>query len=270
MIYTDQMMREVRLDQPPSRIVSLVPSITELLFDLGLEKEIAGITKFCIHPDVIFRNKKRIGGTKTIDFLKIDDINPDLIIANKEENLKEDILSLEKKYPVWISDIKSLADTVSMIENLGELTGKIFEAREINNIIIRQFSIIEPLPETPTLYLIWRDPFMAAAPGTFINDMMQRCGFVNVLTNESRYPSLDAATIRELNPSLILLSSEPYPFKEKHIRELLDILPGCQVELVNGEYFSWYGSRLKGSPGYFNSLISKIKSINPEATSHET
>ncbi len=270
MVYTDQMMREVRLQKPPSRIVSLVPSITELLYDLGLEKEIAGITKFCIHPDALFRNKKRIGGTKTIDFLKIDALNPDLIIANKEENLKEDILALEKNYPVWISDIKSLADAVSMIEMLGEVTGKIFEAREINNNIIRQFSLINPLPGIPALYLIWRDPFMAAAPGTFINDMMQRCGFINVLTDESRYPSLNAAAIKELNPSLIMLSSEPYPFSEKHINELLEILPGSRVELVDGEYFSWYGSRLKGSPEYFNSIISKVKSINPEATSDET
>jgi len=269
MIYTDQMMREIRLNKPPSRIVCLVPSITELLYDLGLFEQIAGITKFCIHPETVFRSKPHIGGTKKINHLKIAEINPDLIIANKEENTKDDIEELEKKYPVWISDIKTLEHAIQMISMLGEVTGTQSKALELNNTITQQFNLISKASNVRSLYLIWRNPYMAAGAGTFIDDMMERCGFENVLNQSNRYPSLDKKQISELNPELILLSSEPYPFKQKHILEIKEIVPDSNIQLVDGEFFSWYGSRLAGAPGYFNTLISKLNNRNPASSIYE-
>jgi len=269
MIYTDQMMREVRLLQPPSRIISLVPSITELLFDMGLYDQIEGITKFCIHPDSIFKNKKKIGGTKKVNHQKIEQINPDLIIANKEENTKEDIEALEKKYPVWVSDVKNLNDALEMISMLGEITGKQAEALKIINRINENFELIKPKQTVSVLYLIWNNPYMAAGAATFINDMLLTCGFENVLKDKTRYPEIDEALLQQLNPEVVLLSSEPYPFKEKHCIEIKAIIPQCHVELVDGEYFSWYGSRLLGSPDYFNQLMNKINSSNPAAGFYE-
>jgi ABC-type Fe3+-hydroxamate transport system substrate-binding protein len=263
------MMREIRLNKTPSRIVSLVPSITELLVDLGLNEEIAGITKFCIHPDIIFKSKKHIGGTKKINHHIIAQINPDLIIANKEENTKADIELLKKKYPVWISDINTLQDALGMIRSIGEITGKLLESERLIGLIKRQFELILPIPPTRSLYLIWRKPFMAAGKNTFINEMMKRCGFINVLDDKSRYPILDATIIKELNPALIFLSSEPYPFKEKHVSELKEILPESKIELVDGEYFSWYGSRIGASPDYFNKLIERLNNWNPAPSLYE-
>lgn len=258
MVYIDQMMREIRLEKPPSRIVSLVPSVTELLFDLGLENEICGITKFCIHPEQIYRSKKRIGGTKKVDHKIIAEINPDLIFGNKEENTKEDIELLEKLYPVWMSDITTLDDAYSMIEQTGIVTGRESEAKNLNQQIKSEFTNITPAGGLNTLYLIWKNPYMAAGGDTFINDMLVRCGLNNVLANSLRYPEVDAEAIKKLAPEIILLSSEPFPFSEKHITELQEIVPGSKILLADGEYFSWYGSRMKGAPGYFNELIRNL------------
>jgi ABC-type Fe3+-hydroxamate transport system substrate-binding protein len=256
------MMREVKFERIPSRIISLVPSITELLAALGLENEIAGITKFCVHPENIFRSKTRVGGTKKIDHSKIDLINPDLVVASKEENTREDIEILESKYPVWVSDVKNLDDALTMIYELGRITGKGDVAVEICKKITSNFQTILPLNKIKTLYLIWKNPFMAAGGDTFINEMMRFNGMQNVLQNQNRYPELTLEEITELSPELILLSSEPYPFKEKDLEEIKPALPGSIISLVDGEYFSWYGSRLIDSPAYFNTLtggISKIK-----------
>ena len=258
MIYKDQLMREVRLDQPPSRIICLVPSITELLSDLGLDDRIAGITKFCIHPDHLFRNKPMVGGTKKVDHEKIKSLLPDLIIANKEENTKEDVELLSQSYPVWISNITSLDEAIDMILKLGAITGSESSAEKIVNTITGNFQKLRQAYNISTLYLIWKSPYMGTASGTFVDDMLNRCGLRNVLAQHERYPELSLEQIKELNPSLVLLSSEPFPFKEKHITELKSLLPESDVLLADGEYFSWYGSRLIGAPSYFNSLLENL------------
>ncbi len=259
MIYVDQLMREVQVSEPPSRIISLVPSLTELLFDLGLENEIVGITKFCIHPEKIFRTKMRIGGTKKINHSIIKKLNPDLIIANKEENVESDIRQLESDFPVWVSDIKTLDDAYEMIEKIGEVTYRKQEAAKICNEIKQQFLGLSKMNHIKTLYLVWKDPYIAAGSDSFINDMMNRCGMANVLAHQTRYPQLTDSEIKGLDPSLVLLSSEPYPFKEKHIEDLLKIIPEATIITVDGECFSWYGSRLISAPSYFNSLINSTK-----------
>lgn len=254
------MMREVRLNKPPSRIVSLVPSLTELLFDLGLKNEIAGITKFCIHPDEIFRTKTRIGGTKKVNHEAIEKLNPDLIIANKEENLKSDIETLQSKYPVWVSDVNDLASALEMIHKIGQITQKENEASEIIEGIKSNFNKIMKSPvELRTLYLIWKNPYMAAGGDTFINSMLIHCGMKNVLAPDTRYPELTVDDIRNLHTDVILLSSEPYPFSTKHIEEINEIIPEATCLTVDGECFSWYGSHLLKSPYYFNDIINKVQ-----------
>ncbi|MFT6760480.1 MAG: ABC-type Fe3+-hydroxamate transport system substrate-binding protein [Psychroserpens sp.] len=253
----DQIGRTVLIPKIPQRIVSLVPSQTELLYDLGLGERVVGITKFCVHPDKWFRGKARIGGTKKLNFEAIAALNPDLIIANKEENNKEDIERLEKQFPVWVSDITDLESSLMMIEKIGEVTGS--DASKLVEEIRNGFAELKPIqPTSKTLYLIWKNPFMAAGSDTFIHDLMNRCGFENV-TGQSRYPELVEEKVIQLNPELILLSSEPFPFKEKHIQDLQELLPKATITLVDGEMFSWYGSRLKLAPSYLQSLIQGLK-----------
>ena len=251
-------MREVRLQQPPSRIVSLVPSITELLSDLGLDDSIAGITKFCIYPERVFRSKTRVGGTKKVAIEKIRSLKPDLIIANKEENIRTEIETLATEFPVWVSDVQNLEDALEMISGIGSITGKTDQAQQLNEIIATAFKKLQPVQEINALYLVWRDPYMAAGGDTFINSMLSTCGFTNLLSARMRYPEITLSEMKELKPELVLLSSEPYPFREKHVPELEAIFPSANIQTVDGTYFSWYGSRLQHAPGYFNTLLSQF------------
>ena len=258
MIFTDQMHRTIRLEAIPKRIVSLVPSQTEFLADLGLEDEVVGITKFCIHPYKWFRTKTRIGGTKTVNIEKVKALNPDLIIANKEENTQADIEALEKIAPVWISDIYTLSDALQMMQELGKIFGKSAEAEALIHAIENDFNGFETpfkahLNKPTAIYVIWKKPYIVAGKQTFIDDLLSRCGFEN-FTSESRYPTWKPAANE--NPDYILLSSEPFPFKEKDIQELQIQFPKTKIMLVDGELFSWYGSRLKLSVPYFKSIFS--------------
>lgn len=245
---------------PPKRIVSLVPSQTELLYDLGLDDAVAGITKFCVHPEKWFRTKTRIGGTRKLDMEKIRSLQPDLIIGNKEENDREQMAILMKEFPVWISDVKTVRDAYDMMEAIGGITGRKGEAETLVMQISRNFQELrKPLQTThnepgTTVYFIWRNPWMVAGGDTFIHEMLKLGGFKNAFENSPRYPVITAAQLLTCNPQLVFLSSEPYPFKEKHIAELQEILPAAKISLVDGEMFSWYGSRMLQAPAYFQSL----------------
>nr|WP_067054335.1 cobalamin-binding protein [Mucilaginibacter sp. L294] len=257
-VFYDQMNKAVQLQQTPKRIISIVPSQTELLFDLGLDERIVGVTKFCIHPADKVKHIAKIGGTKQLNIQAIHNLQPDLIIANKEENGQSQVEELMRHYPVWISDIQNLPTALDMITKVGEITGTETKAGELINKIAKQFRALQPArPKLQVMYLIWRKPYMAAGHGTFINNMLQLCGFENVV-NTLRYPELSADAIIAAKPDVLLLSSEPYPFAQKHIDEFKQMLPGAKIELVDGELFSWYGSRLLHSPGYFNALIDKL------------
>ncbi|MEO5572829.1 MAG: helical backbone metal receptor [Bacteroidia bacterium] len=252
------------------RIISTVPSQTELLFDLGLREEVIGITKFCVHPNEWFRTKTRIGGTKNLNIKKIIALQPDLIIANKEENVKEQISALQKQFKVYVSDVKNLADALKMISETGELVNKKKEAKKIISGIKKQFKKPSnpqrgnmktkvPFGDSGTVYLIWRNPYMTIGNDTFIHDMITRCGFKNVFGDLKRYPEITPEQIAASKPDFIFLSSEPYPFKQKHIEELKTISPTSKIILVNGEYFSWYGSRLLKAAQYFRQLMEELK-----------
>ena len=193
---TDQLGNTITLATPPRRIVSLVPSQTEFLFDIGLDEEIVGITRFCIHPKDKVAGKEKIGGTKQFNFDKIHALKPDLIIGNKEENYKDGVEDLQKHYPVWMSDIYTLDDSLTMIQQLSVLLGKQAEGKALIERISTGFSDINrsaasTLPSVA--YFIWRKPYMVAASNTFINEMLHRFGARNVFEGMERYPKLDAA-----------------------------------------------------------------------------
>jgi ABC-type Fe3+-hydroxamate transport system substrate-binding protein len=276
--FTDQMGRTIVLERPPVRIVSLVPSQTELLYTLGLPGpsfEVVGITKFCVHPAAWFREKTRIGGTKDVRPEKINALQPDLIIANKEENDREQVEALARRYPVWISDIKTLPDALAMIRSVGELLSRPQQALALAAAIEKGFGELAalhpaiptpstsqpaptPTPPLRTAYFIWRKPWMTAGGGTFIDDMLRRCSLINIFGDQDRYPVVDPASLANKGCELVLLSSEPYPFREQHIAEIQALLPDAAIRLVDGELFSWYGSRLLHAPAYFQKLLQAV------------
>ena len=248
------MGRQVAVNAPPKRIISLVPSQTELLYDLGLEDEVVGITKFCVRPRAWFRSKMRVGGTKTYHFDRIEALQPDLIIANKEENDQAQVEALAEKYPVWISDVKDLDGALAMIRCVGEIVDKAAAANALAVAIRAQFDAFKPQQMRSAAYFVWREPYMVAGGDTFINAMMRRAGFQNIYANQLRYPMIDLGAFAANAPEVILLPSEPFPFKEKHIRGFQEICPDATILLVDGELFSWYGSRLLEAVGYFEGL----------------
>jgi ABC-type Fe3+-hydroxamate transport system substrate-binding protein len=254
------MGHRITLPQLPQRIVSLVPSQTELLFDLGLEDRIVGVTKFCIHPRQKVKQRTKIGGTKNFKLEIIDELQPDLIIGNKEENYQEGIEALQAKYPVWMSDIYTLEDALDMISQVGQLTGTEAKAQELIRGIASGFEQLQPLqPAIPTAYFIWRKPYMAVGGDNFIDHVLQRCGFSNIFANLPRYPEVSPEQLKAAAPKLILLSSEPYPFQEKHFAEFQEICPTAVIKVVDGEMFSWYGSRLLKAPRYLQGIIEEVK-----------
>jgi ABC-type Fe3+-hydroxamate transport system substrate-binding protein len=264
MIITDQLNRTIEFNFPPKRIISLVPSQSELLWHLGLQKELVGITKFCVHPNEMFRSVKRIGGTKTVKPDEIQKLKPDLIIANKEENQQEQIEELCKHFPIYISDIYNLNDALRMIEQVGLITDRKNKSEELVSTIKEKHSLFKSKNSKAktvkrVAYLIWKNPYMAAGSSTFITNMLNECGFINVFGNhKNRYPEIDLEDLKKENLDFVFLSSEPYPFKEKHITELQSHLPNTKIILVNGEMFSWYGSRLVYAFDYFEELIKEL------------
>jgi ABC-type Fe3+-hydroxamate transport system substrate-binding protein len=250
---TDQLGDEIVLTAPPRRIISLVPSQTELLADLSLNNEVVGITRFCVHPHPWLKSKTVIGGTKQFNFDVIDSLNPDLIIGNKEENYQEGIAILKKKYPVWMSDIVTLEDALVMINSIGKLTARSLESERIVKSICQSFTDLPEYNGQRVLYLIWRKPWMAAGSATFIATLIDRLGFRNAVS-DPRYPALTNHAIANLHPDYVFLSSEPYPFREKHRHELQQLLPNAKILLVDGEMFSWYGSRLIKFPEYAKTM----------------
>jgi ABC-type Fe3+-hydroxamate transport system substrate-binding protein len=253
-IFIDQVGRSVLIKSNPQRIISIVPSQTELLYDLGLNEEVAGITKFCIHPDAWFHSKRRVGGTKKLNFDVIRELNPDLILANKEENTKEELEVLMQEFPVWISDIKNVRDALAMIAATGKMCNRIANAEQLIIKIREQFNRLPAASMRTAIYFIWDDPMMIAGADTFITDMMQHAGFQNAASHLFRYPVVEADLIKRLQPEYILLSSEPFPFKEKQKQKYEKLFPDSRILLVDGEFFSWYGSRMLMAPEYFRTL----------------
>lgn len=253
-IFVDQMGRSVEVPISPKRVVSLVPSQTELLYYFGLENEVVGITKFCIHPETWFKSKNRIGGTKQLKIDEIIALKPDLIIGNKEENTKHDIEKLELNgLSVWMSDIDTFDQALEMIEQVGLIFGKELEATKLTAEITQRFNEISSIGKgRSVLYFIWDEPSFLAGKNTFIDSMIEKIGLFNAC-DLTRYPNL--SELPNSNPDLIFLSSEPFPFTDQHIKKYQKLFPNSKIMLVNGEMFSWYGSKMLEAVRYFGKLM---------------
>lgn len=250
-------------DKVPQRIISLVPSQTELLVDLGLESKIIGITKFCVHPKELSSKKQIVGGTKNVNYDKIKALNPDIIICNKEENTLEIVETLRTICTVWVTDIFTIEDNFKMVRDFGNLFDCIAEAENWNKKVVFALNDFKFFIQNKSLkkvaYFIWKKPYMVAGSNNFINELLELNHFENIFVNQSRYPEIELEKLNENKDlDLILLSSEPYPFKEKDVLEMKHFTNHAKFVLVDGEMFSWYGSRLLKSFDYFKELHQKL------------
>ncbi|NMR34359.1 ABC transporter substrate-binding protein [Chryseobacterium aquaticum] len=236
------------------KVISLVPSITEALFDLGLtENEIIGRTKFCIHPEEKVKNIQIIGGTKNLNIEKIKSLKPDLILANKEENVKEQVESLKKDFKVIVYNTETIEDNYYLVKNLGLLFNKEERAQAFNLKVYEVLHQTKLKSSLKAAYLIWKNPYMTVGSDTFIHNVLSEIGFENIFKNTTRYPEIQVEDLAEAE--IIMLSSEPFPFKEKHIAELKEFYPDKKIMIVDGEAFSWYGTHIAKCENYFKELI---------------
>ncbi|SMC68121.1 ABC transporter substrate-binding protein [Chryseobacterium sp. YR221] len=239
------------------KIVSLVPSITEALFDLGLtEKEIIGRTKFCIHPQDKVKNVTIIGGTKNINIDKIKALQPDLILANKEENIKEQVEALMAEFKVIVTNVETIEDNYYLLKNLGKILNKEERAQLFNLKIYDILNQSKLENKVKAAYLIWKNPYMTVGSDTFIHKILSEIGFENIFKDKTRYPEITPEDLAEAD--VIMLSSEPFPFKEKHIEELKMVYPDKKIMIVDGEAFSWYGTHIAKCENYFKDFLAEI------------
>lgn len=258
---TDQLGRQLHLPAPPQRIISLCPSLTETLVDLGIGSRLVGRTRFCIHPAEVMRTIPQIGGTKDVNMQRIRDLQPDLIIGEKEENTQAMIAELSAEFPVFMTDVVDLSSAHEMILHLGALTGTDDRAQAIAQQVADSLSKIVALdPPVPCLYFIWKNPWMVVGADTFIDSVLQKCGFDNLAQQwEGRYPVLETEFFVHKGPVLVLLSTEPFPFKEAHVAEIQQLIPSAVVRIVDGEMFSWYGSHMVDVENYINLLLNDMR-----------
>lgn len=256
--YTDQLGTTHSFAASPQRIVSLVPSQTELLVHLGLENQIVGITKFCVHPYHLKQTKTIVGGTKKVHVEKIKALNPEVIICNKEENTKEIVEMLSEICPVWVTDILTVKDNFQMIADFGQLFNKRTEAQKWTDKLafaLADFQLfVKDKPIRKVAYFIWKNPYMVAGSENYINELLQLNHFKNIFDSVARYPEVGLETVSDLQPDLLLLSSEPYPFKKEDAYQMQPLMTKTQIILVDGEMFSWYGTRLLKAFDYFKMI----------------
>lgn len=238
--------------QTSKSIISLVPSLTKLVIDLGLADQVVGRTRFCVHPEEIVKNIPIVGGTKNPRLDKIREINPDYIIANKEENRPQDIKALMDEYEIYVTDIATIEDALIIIHEFGKIFGVSDKAEKLIPKIQQRLDERPDEPELRTVYMIWKDPWMTVGHDTYINDVMEHWNLPNVFADKTRYPKFELESLKSYNPDLVLLSSEPYPFKEKHLLQVEEACPAARVLLVEGEWFSWYGSHMVHAFGRLN------------------
>ncbi|WP_134701436.1 ABC transporter substrate-binding protein [Ammoniphilus sp. YIM 78166] len=262
-VYVDHVGRELLIPSVPQRIISLCPSITETLYALGLGSSMVGRTQFCIHPAEQVASCTKVGGTKQVKREIIEQLKPDLIIAEKEENPKDMVEDLARDFPVYVVNVETYEQALQMIRDLGQVTGRSTDGDRLATTIDQAFQQIQK-GAARVGYLIWRKPYMAAGQSTYIDAMLSYCGFENVFKElDGRYPIVEWEQIQENAPEVLLLSSEPFPFEETHQRELEERLPGLKTMLVDGELFSWYGVRMLYAVDYFQKLINLLRVREP-------
>ncbi|MBD7908963.1 ABC transporter substrate-binding protein [Sporosarcina gallistercoris] len=252
----DALGRTVTYTYPPKRIVSLCPGITDTLFALELQEEVVGRTRFCIHPSPAVLTVEAVAGTKDIKLDAILQLKPDLIIAEKEENTREIVEALEQHLPVYVAEVQCVQEAYQMIEDIGDVTDRRDQALNLITEIQEGFHSLQGLTSGSAMYVIWKKPYMVAGRTTYIDSLLETLGFSNPSkVFPGRYPELTTHDFQSANPDLVLLASEPYPFKEKHMPEFQDILPHATILPIDGEMF-WYGPRMLDAASYFKERLS--------------
>lgn len=252
MYIQDELGRTVTLANKPARIVSLCPAITETLFALGVGDLVVGRTKFCIFPPEAAAVEP-VGGTKNPDFDKIAALQPDIIFCEKEENTKEIVETLAHTTPVYVAQVETIAQAYTMIEKLGQVTGATEEAHNLITRIQQQ-----PLPNVTgrAAYMMWRKPYMVVGATTYITNVLETIGFTNPFTSfDGRYPAVTIEDLQQAQLDYLFLSSEPFPFQQKHIDELQQHLPNTRIQLIDGEMF-WYGAKMQETGPYLTAYFS--------------
>ncbi|MBE7640502.1 ABC transporter substrate-binding protein [Salegentibacter sp. BLCTC] len=251
----DQLHRTLNLREVPKQIISLVPSQTELLIDLGLEENLVGITKFCVHPVHLRKTKTIVGGTKEVKLERIKALKPDIILCNKEENTKKMVEELEEIAPVHVSDIIKIEDSFELMQQYARIFDKEAPVKAIiGSIKEKMGKLQQQLKHKPVkriAYFIWKEPLMVVGKDTFVDELLKLNKLENIFQT-SRYPETSLQEIKAKKSDLLLLSSEPFPFAEKHKPYFSEL--NIEIKLVDGEYFSWYGSRLVKAMDYFKAL----------------
>jgi ABC-type Fe3+-hydroxamate transport system substrate-binding protein len=243
------------LPRPPSRIVCLIPSVTETLCHLGLAGALVGVSVYCIEPREVMRGKTKVGGEKNPDLGAIRRLEPDLVIANVEENRREDVETLRAwGVPVWVTYPRTVAEGIGMIRELGEVTGTEARAREIADELQDLYERVRAETAAgrpaPVFYPIWREPYMTINRDTYIHDMLSVCGASNVFADRpERYPTvtLDEAALRR--PAVIILPDEPFRFRRAHLKDWepyadVPAVREGRIHLMDGKLFCWYGPRI--------------------------
>lgn len=257
MVFTDDMKEEIQMEDYPHKIISLCPSVTETLVKLGLKNQLTARTNYCYRPEGDVEGIKKIGGPKSIDMEAVDSTEPDLIIAVKEENDRQQIEKLREKHIVFVFDVNTYTEALDMIIRMGELMGKQEKAVEMADNIDKAFANIPQLKTPLTfLYLVWKDPLIAAGKRTYINNVLTSHGFSNCLdTFIQRYVTLNIEVFKKLEFDIAFLPTEPFEFNEDDKKDILAFFPETDVRLVDGEVFSWYGYRMLHAAEYLKKLI---------------
>jgi ABC-type Fe3+-hydroxamate transport system substrate-binding protein len=256
--------------RPPRRIVSLVPSTTELLCDLGLAGELVGVTAYCVEPRAVVRSKVRIGGEKNPDLERIRGLAPDLVVANVEENVRADVEALRAwGIPVWVTYPRTVDEGLRMIRELGEVTGAgaaaTAMAGQLEQSVERARDRARGRVPARVFYAIWREPYMTVGGDTYISDVLATGGAANVFADSpQRYPAVSLPEVAARRPDVILLPDEPFRFRRVHVADFADYpavaaVRDGRIHLVDGKPFSWHGRRLADALAALAALMSPTR-----------
>ena len=241
--------------EAPRRIVSLVPSLTEALFELGLGERVVGVTEWCVHPADAVAGLPKVGGTKTPDLAAIAALAPDLVLANREENRRGDVARLEALgIHVWVTYPRTVAEGAALLAELAELGASEQARRAVVAPVLAALAEAEstrPAHGTPVFCPIWRDPWMAVGGDTYAHDLITLCGGRNVFAahGERRYPRVTLGDVVAAAPEVVILPDEPYAFGAADVAELRRLpVPAAhsgRIHLIDGTWVSWYGPRIE-------------------------
>ena len=272
-IVVDATDTTIELERTARTVVSLVPSLTELVCELRLAARLVGVTRFCVEPAETVAAIRKVGGTKNPDVERIVRLAPELVLANREENNAEDVEALRAAgLQVYVGEVKTAAEAVAEIDRIGELLGGItIKTKASSEDVMEEQRHVERMrPRVRVAALIWRNPYMAASGDTYIGDLLRVSGGINVCEEmaeqgRGRYPRLSLSELVGLDPEVILLPSEPYRFRERHAAELLaqhGMSAGREgrVFLCDGQNLTWWGVRTGAAIAEVAGLLDQARS----------